>query len=811
MNNSFSGPIPPALGNCTSLVKISLYSNSLSGPIPSQLGSLPKLEYLALSFNQLNGALPIPILTNCTKLTTLALSLNRFSGPLPHDIGKLANLQMLWLDGNYFSSSIPPELGNLTQLKLLQLDTNNLSGSIPTSLGQLTSLTELLSLSINQLSGVVPPQLGRLSNLTIMTLRGNLLNGTIPKEFGNMQKIQGLFLEDNMFGGAIPAELANCTNLQRLRLDKNRLVGSIPDVFGNLRHLTQLYVHNNLLQGPIPSSLGNLTSLQDLSLGGNAFSGPIPPTLASLPTMVFNFSLPHSSLNGTIPSGLGHMIHVQNIDLSANNLTGSIPTGTGDCLSMVQLNLSYNSLTGEIPESFAQLELLQKLDLSRNSLSGGIPSLLGNLAQLQYINLSDNNFTGPIPSLGVFAKMNASSFWNNPGLCGPPLSNACPKATIASQVSQDGGGMGLAFRILIGIACFLFICLVFLFILCLRRLKRVVVAAPLDVPNEVSEYSKLLRRFTPKELEVATDNFSESRLIGIGGVSKVYKATSIIIRLTPTIQQVDAAVKVLLTECKLSFSTELATLGSIRHRNLVRLYGFCMYGNLHAFVLELLPNGSLQDRLYGPEAESLSIHARLSIALDVAHGLAYLHHGLRKPMVHRDVKPSNILFDQDKVARVADFGIAKFLNQDDVFSKTRGTLGYVAPEYGESTKVDTKGDVYSFGVVMLEMLTKKTPTDAHFGNIGVSLAMWVKDAYPNRTLDVLDPQLFDSELAVGEGEEVAKAMVEVALLCTEKKPTDRPDMETVVQKLTSVSSSLAAVLSQRKESFSNDETVLMKR
>lgn len=152
-NNSFSGSIPPALGNCTSLTSIALYFNSLSGPIPSELSSLSMLQTLTLSFNHLNGSLPIPILINCTKLTTLALSINAFTGPLPGEIGKLKRLQYLWLDSNSFSGTLPPELGNLTRLMLLQLDTNNLTGSIPTSLGHLISLTVLLSISKNQLSG----------------------------------------------------------------------------------------------------------------------------------------------------------------------------------------------------------------------------------------------------------------------------------------------------------------------------------------------------------------------------------------------------------------------------------------------------------------------------------------------------------------------------------------------------------------------------------------------------------------------------------------------------------------------------------
>ncbi|KAH7446513.1 hypothetical protein KP509_01G060000 [Ceratopteris richardii] len=675
-NNSFHGRIPSALQNCTSLVKISMYSNRLSGPMPTELASLSNLEYLALSFNHLKGNIPIPFLTNCTRLTFLALSQNEITGLLPAEIGLLANLTTLWLDSNSITGPIPSELGNLTSLTLLQLDTNRLTGQIPASLGKLTELTEVLSLSMNQLTGPIPTQIARLTKLNIMTLRGNSLNGSIPKELSNMQAIQGLFLQENSLEGTIPAELGNCTNLQQLRIYSNHLTGSIPDALGTLQYLTELNLHTNMLQGLLPTSLANLSALQKLALGFNALEGPISPALAS--QSMLNLSMPHNHFNGSIPSSIGNMIHVQHIDLSANNLSGSVPEDIERCLGMMNLNISHNALTGEIPSSFELLDLLEILDLSWNIFSGGIPSFLANLTNLQYINLSNNNLTGPIPSTGVFSKMNATSFLNNPGLCGAPLENNCTQPTSLDSSFEDRG-IALGFKICIVISCFLFICMVLLMARYFWRKKQTVTESD-DGLLKASEYSKNFRRFTPKELEIATDNFSDSSLIGMGGASKVYKAVDLTIRMVPKIEQANAAVKVLsIDNGQNLFSRELEALGTLRHRNLVKLYGFCVQGNLYAIVLEYLPKGSLQDWIYGPDAQIVSINMRLSIALDVAHGLAYLHHGLRRPMVHRDVKPSNVLFDEDMVAKVSDFGIAKLLNQDEIVSMARGTLGYIAP------------------------------------------------------------------------------------------------------------------------------------
>lgn len=791
-NNSFSGAIPPSLGNCTNLQQLALYGNALSGFIPPQLGSLSHLQILSLSFNQLVGNIPVSIFTNCTKLTILALSINGLTGSLPPQVGFLRTLQQLWIDNNQLSGKIPEEIGNLTQLRLLRMDTNEFAGNIPPSIGQLVSLTELLNLALNQLTGSIPPQLGNLTNLAILALKGNSLSGIIPAELGKLQNLHGLFLEDNLLVGRIPSELGQCLSLEQVRLDGNRLTGSIPSKLGNLQLLTTLYLDRNLLQGNIPSSFSNLTRLQDLSLGYNALYGYITDAVANPSTLEFSFSVPHNSLTGPLPAELGGMINVQKIDLSWNKFSGVIPASLGNCVNLVELNLSYNSLTGTIPESFASLMSLQVLDLTGNLFSGTIPASLSNLSQLQYLDLSFNNFTGQIPALGVFRKLNASSFLSNPGLCGPPLTRACPIVTAKYvTASSPTRGLKIEFKILIVFGSLFALAILLLCLRCAydasRQINRDRIL-PMLSPRE-SDLVSHLKRFTAQELQAATDNFSKATVIGRGGLSTVYRGTNLTIQV-PSFMKTDAAIKLLPADQRCPFSVELKTLGSIRHRNLVGIHGYCDERNVQALVLEFLPKGSLHQYLHADEAPRMSLQTRLQLLLGVAHGMAYLHHGLRKQIVHRDLKPSNILLDEDMVAKVADFGIAKLLGPDTLYSKASGSPGYIAPEYGESTRVTAKGDVYSFGIVVLEMLTRKEPTNEMFGSTEKNLPDWVREAYPQWYKEILDPELRESCIESKE-DEALRTLVEVGLTCVQMKPERRPNMETVVTKLTSIVSSVS--------------------
>jgi len=232
------------------------------------------------------------------------------------------------------------------------------------------------------------------------------------------------------------------------------------------------------------------------------------------------------------------------------------------------------------------------------------------------------------------------------------------------------------------------------------------------------------------------------------------------------------------------FNAEIQTLGRIRHRHIVRLLGFCSNHETNLLVYEYMPNGSLGEVLHGKKGGHLHWDTRYKIALEAAKGLCYLHHDCSPLIVHRDVKSNNILLDSNFEAHVADFGLAKFLQDSgtsECMSAIAGSYGYIAPEYAYTLKVDEKSDVYSFGVVLLELVTGRKPV-GEFGD-GVDIVQWVRkmtDSNKDSVLKVLDPRL--SSIPIHEVTHVFY----VAMLCVEEQAVERPTMREVVQILTEV-------------------------
>jgi hypothetical protein len=373
------------------------------------------------------------------------------------------------------------------------------------------------------------------------------------------------------------------------------------------------------------------------------------------------------------------------LDLSANKLSGDIPLTLGKCVELVHLELQENLLHGVIPQSFSDLQGIQELNIARNNLSGSVPNFFGDWPNLEYLNLSYNNFEGPIPVKGVFS--NASAFFMvGNKICGGIPSLQLPPCTLEGSHVKKGARRVLIICIVAGVTSLLLLlacCGIFLF--SVRSRRRVPNAPPLHQYWQVSF----------EELQKATNQFSSSNLIGAGSFGSVYRGA-----LSPGSQHV--AIKVIDLRqhgAEHSFLAECCVLRSIRHRNLVKVITACSsvdhQGNdFKALVYEFMPNGDLDKWLHHnlvtqDEAprRGLTMSQRVNIALDVAEALDYLHHHGQVPIVHCDLKPRNVLLDDDLVAHVGDFGLARFvrktLNNSIEESTTsagiKGSIGYIPP------------------------------------------------------------------------------------------------------------------------------------
>ncbi|KAG9448083.1 hypothetical protein H6P81_014211 [Aristolochia fimbriata] len=747
--NDFDGGIPPELGNLVNLVHLDLSSCGLEGPIPPELGNLQKVDTLFLHANQLNGSIP-PQLGNLRSLRSLDLSNNALTGEIPAEFSKLEQLTLLNLFINRFHGDIPAFVSELPNLEVLKLWQNNFTGPIPSRLGRNGRLTEL-DLSTNKLTGKVPNTLCYGRRLKILILLHNFLFGPLPDDLGRCESLYRVRLGQNYLSGTIPPGFLYLPKLSLMELQNNYLNGGIGEEPGKAvpSKLAQLNLSNNRLSGPLPSSIGNFSSLQMLLLGGNQFTGELPWEL-------------------------GELKHVWKLDMSENNFSGRIPPRIGDLSLLTYLDLSNNQFSGPIPVQITQIHILNYLNVSNNRLNQSIPKEIGSMKSLTSADFSHNNFSGRIPENGQFLYFNASSFAGNTHLCGSDQNPCNVSSPSTSRSGEEQGDVKSQvpsrFKLIFALgllACSLVFALVAIFRT--RSIKR------RNSKWKLTAFQKL--EFGSEDvLECLKDN----NVIGRGGAGIVYRGSM------PNGDEV--AVKRLLGMSKGSshhdngFSAEIQTLGRIRHRNIVRLLAYCSRKESKLLVYEYMPNGSLGEALHGKRGGYLKWDVRLKIAMEAARGLSYLHHDCSPLILHRDVKSNNILLDSDLEAHVADFGLAKFLQDNgtsECMSAIAGSYGYIAPEYAYTLKVDEKSDVYSFGVVLLELITGRRPV-GDFGEDGLDIVQWARmktNWSKEAVVNIIDERLSNVPL------QEAMQVFFVGMLCVQEQSVERPTMREVVQML----------------------------
>ncbi|KAF8030622.1 hypothetical protein BT93_E2915 [Corymbia citriodora subsp. variegata] len=780
--NNLTGTIPQTISNMSSL---RIPANQIRGDIPREIGKSVNLTSLSLAANLLTGEVPQEIF-NISSLQMLYLNRNSLSGSLPSSSElSLPNLETLFLSHNSFSGNIPQYISNFTNLIDFDAQFNQLSGPIPMSLGDLKNL-ERFVVGSNQLTGEpYGSELGFLSvlsncqSLQILVLGPNPLRGSIPKSIKNFSNsLQFLLVEESQIGGHIPEEMCFLKRLTLLALSVNDLVGNIPSPIGGLESLQRLYLDDNHLEGPIPDQICNLTSLGELVLQQNRISGSIPNCIGNLSSLK-KFIVNSNNMTSIIPVSLWSLQELIFLDLSLNSFNGGL-----------SINLSRNQLTGTISSSIHELKSLAYLNLSRNSFQGSIPQLIGDLKGLDFLDLSFNELLGTIPKSmeellffffgkekfefrmgeipngGPFKKFSALSFTRNEALCGnatfqvPPCKLNGKKSTRDKQLQLLSIMLPIVSVVLLVFA----ICL-------LRKHGNPSKKAPISMENSPRIDHPMI---SYRELCSATNNFSKSNLLGAGNFSSLYKGT--------LANGTDVAVKILnlfIEGALRSFDTECEIFRNIQHRNLVKVISSCTNADLRALVLQYMSNGSLERWLYSNNY-NLGLHQRVKIMVDVATTIEYLHHGQSEPIVHCDLKPSNVLLNEDLVAQVYNFGIAKILVENKLAAQTRtlGTIGYIAPEYGLEGKVSMKGDIYSFGILLLEVITRKKPTDEMF------------DANELKAMDSELLSMNYEDLTLLELESIVLSILELGLECSKDSPDERMDIEIVMVKLNKIKLSL---------------------
>ncbi|XP_027185103.1 probable LRR receptor-like serine/threonine-protein kinase At3g47570 [Coffea eugenioides] len=728
--NSLTGSIPTGIFNLSRLIVVVFVGNQLSGNLPSTFGyRLPNLERIYLGINSFFGVLPISI-SNSSKLRRVDFSSNKFTGPIPTSFGDLSLLEVLDLaDNNLTSDSSCRELSFITSLtncknlSYLELSGNPLNAIIPDSVSNLSTSLERLLASDCKIKGSIPDGIGNFSSLIQLDLSNNELSGLFPVRIKDLQRLQYMDLSRNKLSKVPLQFLCGFYNLATINLAQNQIISSIPKCLGNLISLRSLNLSYNKLNSILPVELWNLKYLLVLDLSSNLLSGSLLKAIMNMKMVVW-------------------------VDLSTNQFSSDIPDTIGEMQNLQNLSLAHNRLQGSIPESIGKMLSLESLDLSHNFLSGSVPMSMENLRYLRHFNVSFNNLIGEVPSRGPFINFTAESFTSNQALCGaqrfhvPPCPNNSAHKLRTKKLHRTIFIL-LGVIIAAGALSFGFVYLRYRKKYTLSSLANLSLVA---MPERIS-YFKLLQ---------ATNGYSKSNLLGTGSFGSVEGALR-------------------------SFDVECEVLRNLRHRNLTRVIGSCSNLEFKALVLEFMPNGSLEKWLYS-HSYFLHLMQRLDILIDVACALQYLHCEYSIPVIHCDLKPSNVLLDQDMVAHVSDFGLTKLLGEKNsiTYTETLATLGYLAPEYGLEGLVSTKCDIYSFGIMMMEIFTRTKPNSEMFGE-NLSLKTWVTVSIPDGLAYVIDANLLkeSDEYFVKKLSCIASIM-KVALDCTMESPRERSNIKDVL-------------------------------
>ncbi|KAJ1256515.1 hypothetical protein BS78_K013000 [Paspalum vaginatum] len=826
--NNLTGTIPASLANITMLKNLTCMNNNIEGNIPDEFARLQGLQQLHFGKNKLSGRFPQLVL-NLSNLVVFSVASNDLSGDVPPNLGgSLHNLKYLSIGGNFFHGHIPSSITNASELNILDMSRNKLTGVIPSSIGKLHKLfalsfefnrlqannrrdwkfmdslancTELHVFTVldNRLEGNVPDSIGNLSSqLRYLYMARNQLSGDFPSGVAKLRNLVGIELGANQLTGVLPEWLGALKYLQILKLDRNIFTGQIPSSFCNLSNLIGLSLGSNQLHGHIPPSLGTLQTLSELSIYKNNLHGPIPRELFRIPTLL-TIELYSNNLDGPLHNDIGNAKQLTYLDISSNGLSGEIPSTLGNCESLQDIRLGHNVFNGSIPTSLGKITSLQILNLSHNNLTGSIPVSLGSLKFLEKLDLSFNQLEGEVPTTGIFSNLTSVQIDGNTGLCGGEAAAHLRPCSVMHLNPRKHKRFPVL-QVVVPLTSTALLAILIFAILFWRRNHKTknVTSSTFDSKFPKVSYNDLAR---------STEGFSESKLIGKGRYSSVYLGILFEARISVAVKVFSLGTK----GAQKSFITECNAMRNVRHRNLVPILTACSSidskGNdFRALVYKFMPQGDLHALLHSVRVDGntsnlrhITLAQRLSIIVDIADAMEYLHHNNQGTIVHCDLKPSNILLDGNMTAHVGDFGLSMFKADSTLLSfgdsisgssfAVNGTIGYVAP----GGEVTIAGDVYSFGIVLFEIFLRKRPTDDMFKD-GLNIVRYVEMNFPDSILKIIDPDLLEDELERNVSQETSRAIndkqlkcllsvLKIGLCCANPSPNERIGMQGVAASL----------------------------
>ncbi|EXB64358.1 putative LRR receptor-like serine/threonine-protein kinase [Morus notabilis] len=768
-----------------------------------------------------------------------AVGSNNLSGSLPPELGNLLNLELIYIDSSGISGEIPSEFSNLRKVRVLDALDTPFSGKIPDFIGNWTKLTNL-TLQGNSLEGPIPSSFSQLTsleslrigdlytgsstldfvqnweNLTELILRNALVSGPIPPPITELRRLKTLFLGNNSLSGSLPDEWS--PNLDNIDLSYNFLSGRLPRWVGSLSHL---YVFFQILPPCYKYSKILLHASQCVWLEGEmeGVRRVEGERWRERTKSVFDTSF---AIKCGGPQFKGHDGTVYEADEFVLGPAKFYVINEMWAVSKVGLfadkrgDLDLESTKAEVTGSNENPVLFQTARMTPGSLRYyGLGLVNGNytitlhFAEIGFPNRDSETWPGlarrvfdiyiqgrleqkdfeiakeaggvekaKVKNFTVTVSENYLEihlFWAGKGTCCIPRHGYYGPLIAALHASSDhlthiqgdkNNNTGLIIGITVPVVVVVGLMLVLIVLYFRRKSNNEDEEGLLGIGCHNAD------AFSYSELQAATGDFASSNKLGDGGFGRVYKGTLSDGR--------EVAVKQLSVgshHANEQFVSEIVTISVVQHRNLVKLYGFCIEGNRRILVYEYLKNKSLDQALFGKNDLHLDWKTRFNICLGTARGLAYLHEESRPRIVHRDVKASNILLDEQLCPKISDFGLAKLYDDNKTHMSTRvaGTIGYLAPEYALRGHLTEKADVFGFGIVALEVVSGR-PNFYTQDNEKIYLLERAWSLHENNeSLDLMvDPSLADLD------EREAVRLIRVALLCTQASPTMRPPMSRVV-------------------------------